>query len=100
MNKGIRFIYSFDTVSGDNRMGKMQSDMFSMQNKFYKDLDTDVDWSVVGKCLPNEVDAYETALASELSHTIRASMQAKSNQVLVHRNVGDVNNFVHVQVIV
>lgn len=101
MNKGMRFLYTFDTITGDTRDRKKQADFFDMQEKYYKDLDTDVDYSIVGKCLPDEVEKFETALASELSPTIRTQLQAKSaSQALVHRNVGDVNNFVHLQVVI
>lgn len=95
-NKGVRFLFSFDTVSVDKNTTKELSDMFTIQGTLYTDLDTDVDWSIVGKCLAHEVDMYETALATPLSATIRQEMQRKREcQILIHRAQGDVNNFVN-----
>ena len=95
-NKGVRFLFSFDTVSVDTNTSKELSDMFTIQGTLYTDLDTDVDWSIVGKCLSHEVDMYETALATPLSATIRQEMQRKREcQILIHRSQGDVNNFVN-----
>lgn len=100
-DKGVRFLYSFDTVAAETRNNIKRADMFDMQGTYYKDLDTDIDWSVVGKCLPDEVDMFETALASTLSSMIRSQLQSKMpNRVLVHRNVGDVNNFVNLNVLI
>lgn len=95
-NKGIRFLFTFDTISADENTQMPMSDLFSMQGSIYSDLDTDVDWSMVGRCMSNEVGKFENALDAGLSATIRQHMQSKSEcQVLVHRRQGDVNNFVH-----
>lgn len=95
-NKGIRFIFTFDTISADEHTMMPMTDMFRMQGSIYNDLDTNVDWSMVGRCLSHEVEKFEAALDTGLSATIRQHMQAKSEcQVLIHRRQGDVNNFVH-----
>lgn len=94
--KGIRFLFAFDVVSSPNRDQIVRSDMFELQGTYYNDLDQDVDWSVVGTCFDYEVNMYEKALASELSTMIRNELQSKSRcKVLIHRNNGDINTFVH-----
>lgn len=101
-DKGIRFLYAFDSLESptNGRLGKM-NDMFEMQSTYYVDLDTDVDWVMIGKALPNEVDLIRKSLNKELSATIEQMLQVKShNQVLVHRHIGDINNFVQLNVIV
>lgn len=99
--KGIRFIFAFDTVSNQADRISEKADIFSMRGIYYKDLDTDVDWTIIGKCMAEEVEKFETALNQGLSQTIRAQMQAKmACQALVHRNLGDVNNFVNLRVII
>lgn len=95
-NKGIRFLFTFDTISADEHTIMPMADMFRIQGSIYNDLDTDVDWSMVGRCLSHEVERFESALDTGLSATIRQHMQTKSEcQVLIHRRQGDVNNFVH-----
>lgn len=94
--KGIRFIFASDVVANHKKSAIPVTDMFDMQGVFYTDLDTDVDWSVVGTCLPNEVDMYERALSSRLSETIRGELVRKARcKVLIHRRSGDINTFVH-----
>lgn len=100
-NKGVRFIFAYDTISTSASARIKRADMFDMKGRYYTDLDTDVDWTVIGKCLPNEVDAFETALATSLSDMIRFNMMRKARcQALIHRSVGDVNNFVHLNLVV
>lgn len=77
------------------------NDMFEMQDKYYTDLDTDVDWVIIGKSRPEEVKLFQTALNKDLSMTIENMMQSKNeNQILVHRSAGDVNNFVQASFII
>lgn len=100
-DKGYRFIFAFDAISNQTGSDIKKADFFDMQGTYYKDYDTGVDWSVTGRCLPDEVDAFETVMASALSPTIRHMMQSKStSQALVHRAMGDVNNFVHLNVVI
>lgn len=100
-DKGVRFLFSYDSVSNDTTDSIKRADIFDMQSVYYKDLDSDVSWSIVGKCLSDEVDEFEAALATQLSPTIRYQMQEKYPcQVLVHRSRGDVNSFVHLSVVV
>lgn len=98
---GIRFIFAFDTIrSAESKSGKM-NDMFDLQQQFYTDLDTDVDWSMVGRLLPIEVDYYARAMNQELGPTVEALMQMKlPNQVLVHRHHDGINNFVRLSPVI
>ena len=100
-NKGIRFIFTFDQIkSSVNQQGQL-NDMFEMENKYYIDLDTDVDWSMVGRMIPNELNYYKKALNKELGLTISSVLQYKvANRVLLHRNEGQVNDFVNLRFIV
>lgn len=94
--KGIRFLFVSDVVQNHEKSKIPKADMFEIQGIYYTDLDTDMDWSVVGQCLEPEVNAYEIALASELSPTIQAELLAKAKcKVLIHRSNGGVNTFVH-----
>lgn len=98
----IRFIFAFDTLTAteDSSVDEFL-DVFSMKGLFYQDLDFDVDYSLIGRCLPDEVDKFEAAMNTELSDRIRHSMMRKSqNQVLFHRHRGDVNTFVNMNVII
>lgn len=100
-NKGIRFIFTFDSIkSGKNQKGQM-NDMFEMEHKYYTDLDTDVDWSMVGRMIPRELQYYKKALNKELGLTISSVLQYKvANRILLHRNMGQVNDFVNLRFIV
>lgn len=94
--KGIRFIFAFDTITNNSKDEIIKTDVFDLQHVYYKDLDTDVDWSMIGTCFDYEVDAYERALATELSTTIRNELMRKARcKVLIHRRSGDINTFVH-----
>lgn len=98
---GIKFIYAFDVVSNPVVDGQKKLDMFDLKGAIYRDLDTDVDWSIVGTCLSEEVSMYENALELELSETIRSQMQRASNSMaLIHRRIGSINNFTHMNVII
>lgn len=100
-DRGVKFLFTFDSVASQASQVDKWADIFTMQGSYYTDLDSDVDWSIVGKSLPEEVQMFEKALNSNLSPTIRSQMMAKSgSQVLIHRHMGDVNNFVHLNVLV
>lgn len=100
--KGIRFIFAFDTISSiSNSVSIPMNDMFKMQNVYYTDLDVDVSWSAVGQLIPNELDQYKKALNTELSEQIIATLQSKiENQVMIHRAIGKVNNFIQLNPII
>lgn len=99
--RGVRMIFSYDTiVAQDSQVDKM-SDIFKMQGPYYVDLETDVDWSYVGKMTNDEVKMYEKAMNTYLSDIIRSQAAAKLPcQALVHRSAGNINNFVHMNVLV
>lgn len=98
---GVRFIFAYDTiVAQDSKVDKM-SDVFKLKGSFYTDLDTDVDWSIIGKMTDEEVNMYETAMNTALSDIIRVQATAKLPcQALVHRSAGEVNNFVNMRVLI
>ena len=100
--KGIRFIFAFDAISSiSNSVSIPMNDMFKMQNVYYTDLDVDVSWSAVGQLIPNELDQYKKALNTELSDQIIATLQSKiENQVMIHRAIGKVNNFIQLNPII
>ena len=100
--KGIRFIFAFDTISStSNSVSIPMNDMFKMQNVYYTDLDVDVSWSAVGQLIPSELDEYRKALNTELSDQIISTLQAKiENQVMIHRAIGKVNNFIQLNPII
>lgn len=92
---GIRFIFTFDSLSSPSSKAGKMNDMFEMQQKYYTDLDTDIDWSFIGRALPAEMKSVRNALNQELGLKISAMMQAKTNnQVLIHRNADQINNFI------
>lgn len=95
LNKGIRIIYCFDVNEGTSDGLEKLNDMYDMQHKYYKDLDSDIDWIFTGRLLPNEIDKFETALNSALSESIRHDLADKTDGIaLVHRQAEDVNNFI------
>lgn len=100
-NQGIRFLFTFDSVKASQNQQGQLNDMFEMRNKYYNDLDTDVDWSMIGRTLPKELDYYKSALNKDLGLTISAVLQSKvRNRILLHRNVGQVNDFVNLRFII
>lgn len=100
-NHGIRFVFTFDSVKASQNQRGQLNDMFEMRNKYYNDLDTDVDWSMVGRTLPQELKYYKEALNKDLGLTISAVLQSKvQNRILLHRNVGQVNDFVNLRFII
>lgn len=100
--KGIRFIFAFDTLTSMTSSSQIEmNSIFNMQQRFYVDLDTDVDWSMIGRCTPDEVEAVTKALNTHLSDQVIDQMQAKvDNQCLIHRRLGDINNFVQLNPII
>jgi len=99
--KGIKFLYTFDSISSSTREEGKMNDIFEMKSKYYNDLDTDMSWSIIGNVLPAELDLFQTALNSELGTTVSQMMTNKvPNQALVHRRQGGVNNFIYLDVLI
>lgn len=99
--KGVRFIFAFDCVTAPESVRIPVADMFTLRGNYYQSLDSNVDYTIVGRCEPTEVDKFGEYLNMKLSDSIIRQMQYKaSNQVLVHRSVGRVNNFVSTQAII
>lgn len=94
--KGVRLAYGFDEITvSPTPVAKMAS-IFDLKGVLYNDLDTDVDYTIIGRCLPDEVNAFENALNIELSDTVRHILATKqANQFLIHRARGGINNFVY-----
>lgn len=95
-DRGVRFIYTFDKMRGeDSPKGKM-NDMFDMQDKYYNDLDTDMDWSVIGTMLPADLPKLRDAINTNLGEVVEEYLISKNapNQALFHRQRNSVNNFI------
>ena len=99
--KGIRFLFCFDRVeSRETAQGKL-NDIFEMKKKFYTDLDTDVDWSLVGRLMPEELPKFRDALNQHLGRTIESCLLHKAEDLaMIHRAYGSVNDFVNLQFII
>ena len=99
--KGLTLLYSFDTVTAPKqKLGKM-TDMFSMKELYYHDLNTDVDWSIVGNCSVDDVDKFEKVLRMSVGSQIRNQMMERSySQVLIHRDKGHIDNFTSLDFII
>lgn len=101
MDKGIRFVFSFDTVKSTPSRVDDMLDMFSMKGLYYNDLDDGVEFTMIGRCLPEEVDMLEKSLNQNLSEAIRVQLGARvPNQMMIHRRAGDINNFVYVNPVI
>lgn len=99
-NKGIRFVFGFDTISSSkSKTGKEienMADMFTLNGVLYNNLSKEVDWSMTGKCLPTDVEKFAKAAVMNLGTTVENRMQAHAGcQVLLHRVMTQTNNFVH-----
>lgn len=92
--KDVKLIYTFDEVtSARKRLGEM-TDMFKMNRLFYHDLNTDVDWSVVGTCTQDDVKKFEKSLRMPVGARIAAQMTQRSySQVFIHRDRGHIDHF-------
>lgn len=99
--RGIRFIFSFDEVTSTEGLVDDMADAFTINGRYYRDLDADVDYTIIGNCLPEQVNVFAKALNTSLSQRIINGLESKTrNQVLVHRNYGNVNNFVYFRAII
>lgn len=99
--KGIKMIYSYDTVtSPSQRIGAM-SDIFKMNELYYENLNTNVDWVAVGRCDEDEVKKFEKALRMRVGSSIASQMQARAySQVLIHRDRGHIDHFTSLDFII
>lgn len=102
-NRGVRFVFGFDTISSTkSKTGKEienMCDMFTLKGVLYNNLSKEVDWSMTGKCLPDEVVKFAEASVMTLGTTVENRMQVQAGcQVLLHRSMTQTNNFVHLGV--
>src|SRR5699024_10155456 len=99
--RGIRFLFCFDTIDSRETADGKLNDIFEMKKKFYKDLDTDMDWTLVGRLLPEELPKFKDALNQQLGRTVESCLLHKSQDLaLLHRAYGSVNDFVNLQFII
>lgn len=99
--RNIRTVLSFDSISSRSTPLGDTATMYALKGPLFNDLDTDIDYTVLGRCLPNEVDMFETALNMQLSTAIKAQLMSKnSNLLLIHRSAGNINNFVYAGMII
>lgn len=99
--KGVRIVTSFDAITPSRDSIDELSGIFDLKGYLYQDLDTDVDYSIIGRCLSDEVDRFETALNTPLSASVRNNLLGKDpSQFLVHRADGGVNNFVYANTVI
>jgi len=99
--RGIRFLFCFDTIESRETADGKLNDIFEMKKKFYKDLDTDMDWTLVGRLLPEELPKFKDALNQQLGRTVESCLLHKSQDLaLLHRAYGSVNDFVNLQFII
>src|SRR5699024_3334771 len=98
--------FAFDVItrndtSTSNTDIKYSDPLQDMNGLYYTEIHSGMDWPVIGQCLPDEVDLFETRLNTRLSDTIRARMQESGVcQTLVTRKVGAVNSSGNLQVII
>ncbi|MCO4346300.1 hypothetical protein MTQ93_09610 [Staphylococcus agnetis] len=92
----VRFLFCFDEIeSTTGKYGKM-NDIFEMNQIFYQDLDTDVDWTMIGRLRQDELTRFEKALNQYLGETVKQCLQYKQKNLgMIHRNIGSVNDFVN-----
>ena len=100
-NKGIRFVYCFDTVTSMQGQVDKMLDMFDMQGLYYHDIDTDVDAVILGRCRSDEIKMFEKAMDKKLSPIVQSQLGSRMvNQMLFHRAIDNTNNFVYTNVLI
>lgn len=105
-DNGIRFIFTFDAVESPitsvDFEGANHADVFSMQSTYYTNFATDPSWTMMGSLMPEQVDAYSRIIGSTgLSQVIVNGLtQHGGCQVLLHRERGQVNNFIKLSTII
>lgn len=101
LRKDVRIVLAFDQLTPAATRTGEKANIFDLKGFLYNDLDTDVDFSILGRCSPEEVDKFEKALNMQLSDIVRSQMVVKSpNQFLVHRSIGGINNFVYANLVI
>ena len=99
--RGARFIFCFDTITSKDSQVTQMSDIFKLKGSYYTDLDHEMDYSLIGWCLPAEVELFEDAMNTKLSSTLKARLMSKADsQLLIHRRSDRINNFVQCSVLV
>ena len=73
-----------------------------MQSTYYTNFAADPSWTMMGALMPEEVDDYARILGTEgLSQVIVSGLtQHGACQVLLHRERGQVNNFVKLSTLI
>ena len=105
-DNGIRFIFTFDAVKSPTTSvdfeGANHADVFAMQSTYYTNFAADPSWTMMGALMPEEVDDYARILGTEgLSQVIVSGLtQHGACQVLLHRERGQVNNFVKLSTLI
>lgn len=99
--KGIRVVMCFDTITSPEIKQHETASIFNLKGTMYSNLDTDVDYTFIGRLNADEVNKYEDCMNTRLSDTLAARMQQRSGcQTLIHRDEGNVNNFIDLSFIV
>lgn len=103
--RGIRFIFAFDTITSPKTKtfdGANPSDMFTMHGSYYTDFGSDVSWSMTGALMADEIEKYASIMSNQgLSDVIVANAMVRNNcQVLLHRNAGQINNFIRLACVI
>lgn len=104
--KGIRFIFAFDVITSHDTKpifeGANPCDLFSLRGPYYTDFATDISWSMVGAMTLDEVERYKKITNNyDLSDFIvNTAMQRGACQVLLHRDVGQINNFIRLACVI
>lgn len=105
-NNGVRFIFTFDRVKSPTTSvdfdGANHADVFTMQSTYYANFASDPSWTMMGALMPEEVDDYAHIIGAEgLSQVIVGGLtQHGACQVLLHRERGQVNNFVKLSTLI
>lgn len=96
--RGIRLLLAFDTISSMETPSAKLCDVFDLKGLFYDDLDADVDWSLIGTCLPAEVDKLSDAFNAHFSSIVSSALQTKAfNLALFHRRYDMKNAFIYIR---
>lgn len=102
-DKGVRFLFSFDRVTSDKSKKDVATenyaDIFTMNGSYYDNLSSDVDYNIIGRCTPDEVSKYSNAMKSDLGTQISSRMMMNYGcQIFLHKSLGHVSNFIHLDV--
>ena len=76
--------------------------MFTMHGSYYTDFGSDVSWSMTGALMADEIEKYASIMSNQgLSDVIVANAMVRNNcQVLLHRNAGQINNFIRLACVI